>query len=353
MLLRIKRDNVAIMDASTQLVNMAMAFSRSRIVCAAARLKVADALADNEVSIEILASECGADAVSLHRLLRAMASIGIVAEIIPGTFALTPLGQPLRSDAPNSAWHSVIFWADLLADNWTHLTECVRTGDSAAIVMQRAGITSRWSQDPDAGAVFRAVMGTAPAEKYGPITDCIDVTNSQCVADLGGGGGGLIVAILNKHPHLRGILVDHPASIESASPRIAKEGLQARCQLIAADILEAVPIGADTLILKHVLHGYDDQKAIRILRNCMLALPANGRVLVVEFALPAVVDHVDTQLEFRLMSDLNMLAVTGGKERTEAEWHALFHQAGLHQIRLVSVPGDAVAIIEWSTSFQS
>ncbi len=333
-------------DASTQLVNMAMAYSRSRIVCAAARLKVADALGDTERTIESLASECAAHVGALHRLLRAMASIGIVAETIPGTFALTPLGQSLRSDAPNSAWHGVIFWADLLADNWAHLTECVRTGETAASIMQRDGIASRWSQYPDAGAVFRAVMGTAPAEKYGAIADSIDVTSSHCVADLGGGGGGLIVAILNKHPHLRGILVDHPASIESATPRITKEGLQARCQLIASDILQEVPTGADTLILKHVLHGYEDAKAIRILQNCVIALPANGRILVVEFSLPAVVDHVDPDLELRLMSDLNMLAVTGGKERTEAEWHALLQQAGLHQIHLIPVPGDSVSIIE-------
>ena len=278
--------------------------------------------------------------------MRSLASIGIVTETVPETFALKPLGEPLRRDVPHSAWPAVVFWADLLADNWSHLTECVRTGDKAAQVMERAGVTSRWMQDPDAGAVFRAVMGTAPVALYAAIAGSWDFTPWQTVADLGGGGGSLILAVLESFPHLNGILVDRPESIESAAPRFAGEGTGSRCRLVAADLLEAVPVGADVYMLKHVLHGYDDEKAVAILRNCASAMPSEGRVLIVEFVLPNVVDHADSELERSLMSDLNMLAVTGGKERTAAEWESLLELAGLRLARVVPVAGDPASIIE-------
>src|SRR4029077_1392792 len=141
-------------------------YSRSRILCAAARLGVADALSAGERKVEDIAVACGADPDSLYRLLRALAGIGVLAETVPGSFVLTAFGDPLRKDAPNSVWSAVVFWSDLLADSWSYLTECVRTGKTAMQVMEAQGIASRWSKDPDAGAIFRAVMGTAPAEDY-------------------------------------------------------------------------------------------------------------------------------------------------------------------------------------------
>ncbi len=333
---------------SQPLVDMAMAYSRSRIVCAAARLRIADALAAGEQTVANLAETCAAHPASLHRLLRAMASIGIVTESNPGTFALTSMGQTLRRDVADSAWPAVIFWADLLADNWSHLTDCVRTGDRASDVMARAGVTSRWSTDPDAGAVFRAVMGTAPPARYDAVAAGLDLKGSGVVADLGGGGGSLLVAILNQQPERTGMLVDRQASIESAAPLIEKAGLSGRCRLIAADLLESIPAGADAYILKHVLHGYGDEKAVQILKNCAANLPEKGRVLIVEFVLPAEVNQVDPALEKCLMSDLNMLAVTGGKERTESEWVGLIEQAGLHFERRVAIQGDLASVLEAS-----
>lgn len=228
----------------TKLLDMAMGYMRSRVVCAAAKLRIADALSKGERTVEQIARECNADPASLHRLLRALASIGILTEAAPGSFALTPLGEPLRRDAPHSVRPGVIFWADLLADDWSHLTECVKTGTKASHLMERAGLPWRWSQDPDAGAIFRAVMGTVPAEQYAPITHTWDFSSWQKVADLGGGGGSLLIAILRAFPHLKGMLVDRPASIEAAVPRFDHEGLASRCRFIPADLLDAVPAGA-------------------------------------------------------------------------------------------------------------
>ncbi|MGC2618483.1 MAG: methyltransferase dimerization domain-containing protein, partial [Acidobacteriaceae bacterium] len=150
------------------LIQMAMAYSRSRVLCAAARLGIADALGNSERAVGELADACQCDPGAMHRLLRALASFGVTEEVAPARFRLTSLGAPLRKDAPGSAWADVVFWADLLADEWSHLTDCIRTGKPARDV-RNPGCPSRWSQDPDASAIFRAVMGTAPAEDYLPI----------------------------------------------------------------------------------------------------------------------------------------------------------------------------------------
>jgi hypothetical protein len=336
--------------SNPDLVAMAMAYSRSRILCAAARLGVADALTDGERKIEAIAGACGADPDSLYRLLRALSGIGITAETVPGSFILTPLGDSLRKDAPNSVWPSVVFWADLLADSWSYLTDCVRTGTTAGRVMESQGVASRWSKDPDAGAIFRAVMGTAPAEDYMPIVECWDFTGRGVVADLGGGGGALISAVLKSSANLSGMLVDRQLSIDAAAPRFEKEGLADRCKLIVADLLEGVPPGADTYLIKHVLHGYPDEVAVKVLENIRAVIPPDGCLLVIEFVLPDVISHADPNIETRLMSDLNMLAVTGGRERSGAEWRTLLQRSGFALRRIISVsessPGNEMSIIE-------
>ena len=323
-----------------------MGYSRSRVLSAAARLGIADALGDDARTIEELAEACGAQQDPLYRLLRALASFGVVCECAPQQFILTSFGQPLRKQAPNSEWSAVVFWGDLLADSWSQLTECVRTGDSAARIMERDNVVSRWSKDPNAMSIFAAVMGTAPAEDYMPIARAWDFSKYQTVADLGGGGGALIDAVLEAFPSLHGMLVDRQNAINCAKSRFESDGLAGRCQLIASDLCESVPAGADVYMMKHVLHGYTDEAALVVLRNCLKVLPPHGRLLVIEFVLPDVVDRADDQLERRLMSDLNMLAVTGGKERSAIEWKKLLDSAGFNCQGIFPVHGDLVSIVE-------
>jgi hypothetical protein len=326
------------------LVEMATGYFRSRALCAAVRLGIADFIGDDERTVDQLAVACQADKTALHRLLRALATFGIVSESKPGAFVLTPLGAPLQKTAPNSAWAGVVFWADLLADSWSYLTECVRSGQSAFAIAQRDGISSRWSKDPEAPGIFRAVMGTGPAEDFMPLARAWDFSSRHVVADLGGGGGSLMLAILSNYPTVRGMLVDRRESIERAGPRFADVAL--RCVLIPADLRESIPPGADVHLLKHVLHGYADDAAAQILQNCRSVLPADGRVLVIEYVLPDLFNYVDKELEGRVMSDLNMLAVTGGKERSAAEWKTVLSMGGFDMHRIVAVPGESVSIIE-------
>ncbi|MGH9417383.1 MAG: methyltransferase [Terriglobales bacterium] len=329
---------------NTELVRMAMSYARSRVLGAAAGLGVADALGDGEADVEVLAAACAADADALYRLLRALASLGITEETAPHRFRLTAMGRPLRRDAPNSAWPAVTFWADLLADEWRLLTDCVRTGRPAS-QLRAPGASSRWADLPGADAIFRAVMGAAPASDYAPIAAAWDFSRASVVADLGGGGGALLLAVLERHPHLRGMLVDREVSLEAARPRFAPEPLASRCRLVTADLSQSVPAGADVLMLKQVLHGYRDPEAVGILRNCRAALPEHGRVLVIEFILPPLVSHADPDLELRLMSDINMLAVTGGRERNEQDWSRLLAAADF-QLVAVHPVGSEVGIVE-------
>jgi len=328
---------------NTGLVEMAMAYSRSRVLGAAARLGIADALGDDARSVGFLSENCQADADALYRLLRALASIGVAEETSPKHFRLTPFGKPLRRDVPESVWADVIFWADLLADDWSLLTDCVRTGKPASQVRDPK-IASRWSQVAEASSIFRAVMGTAPAEDYAPIAEAWDFSGAKVVADLGGGGGSLILAVLRLNPHLRGMLVDLESCVDAAKARFAEEDRSHRCELIAADLTQSVPAGADVYMLKHFLHGRQDAAAITILKNCRAVIPQNGSLLIIEFVLPPLVSHSDPQLESHLMSDLNMLAVTGGKERSEREWKALLEAAGFILSRVCPVGGDTLMV---------
>lgn len=328
---------------NTGLVEMAMAYSRSRVLCAAARLGIADALGDEIRSVSFLAEKCQADASALYRLLRALASIGVTEETTPEHFRLTSFGSPLRKDVPQSVWPAVVFWADLLADSWSLLTDCVRSGKPASQVRDPK-IPSRWSQDPEANSIFRAVMGTAPVEDYAPIANAWDFSRAKRVADLGGGGGSLILATLALNPNLRGMLVDLEPSIASAKTRFAVEDASSRCELITADLMQSVPAGADVYILKHVLHGKQDADAVTVLKNCRAVVPQSGSLLIVEFILPPLVSHADPQLEGHLMSDLNMLAVTGGKERSEREWKTLLEAAGFVLTGLYPVGGDSLMV---------
>jgi len=330
--------------ANAGLVEMAMAYSRSRVLCAAARLGVADALGDEVRSVDHLAEACQADGDALYRLLRALASIGVTEETTPGHFRLTPFGRPLRRDDAQSVWPAVVFWADLLADSWSLLTDCVRTGKPASEVRD-PNVPSRWSQDPEASSIFRAVMGTAPAEDYAPIARAWDFSHANVVADLGGGGGALLLAVLELHPQLRGMLVDREESVEAAKARFADEKISSRCKLLVADMTQFIPAGADVYMLKHVLHGYRDAGAVTILKNCRAVIPESGTLLVMEFILPPLVSQADPDLEGRLMSDLNMLAVTGGRERSEREWRALLETAGFRLTGVYPVESH-VSIVE-------
>ena len=229
------RRTIGNVTASTELLEMAMSFGPSCVLCAAARLGVADALGEAERSASEVATACAADPSSMYRLLRAMAALGLLNETSPQHFRLTALGRPLCKDVPDSAWAAVVFWADLLADFWSRLGECVRTGQSAAKVMEQAGIGSRWSQEPEAGGIFARLWAPAPQRTMRP-SSMRGRSRQRCggrsrrwrrLAHPGGAGTPPRPA---RHAGGR------DPSIEAATARFQSLSLADRCELIAADI---------------------------------------------------------------------------------------------------------------------
>jgi O-methyltransferase domain/Dimerisation domain len=335
-------------NGSSSLIEMAQGYFRGRVLCAAVRLGIAEALSDGEKSLEQLAGETRSDADALYRLLRALAGIGVVQEVAPARFALTPLGEPLSKNAPHSVWASIVFWADLIADSWTYLPECVRAGgkSGADAAMKAEGVTSRWSREPRATEIFHAVFAEPGIDEMAAIPAAFDFSRCRVVADLGGAGGGLLAAILTAHPEARGILVDRTEAVERAARRLRGEGVDGRCLLVAGDLLEEVPAGADAYIMSRLLHGYPDGDARRILRNCHAAMSPESRLLIVEAVLPTTIDTADPSVEKMVMSDLNMMLVTSGRERNAAQWTSLLSSTGFEPRRFISIPASTSSIIE-------
>jgi hypothetical protein len=319
---------------------MASGYMRGKVLAAAVRLRLADALS-RPMGLDALAQATRTDAASLERLLRGLEAIGIV-RTEHDVVSLTELGEVLRQEAEGSAWASVVFWADLLADSWTYLDDVVRTGsaDAVAQAMERNGTVSRWSLEPDPLGIFNQVFAELDAAANMRFVEVYDFSTCGVVADLGGGGGGLLEAILLTHPNVRGVLVDRPEAVDGARRRLAPSAVGDRCSFISSDLFESVPIRADAFVMRNVLHVYDDDLAAVILANCASVMNEADRLLVIEPVIPDTIRTGDPDVESIVMSDLNMLVVTGGRERTLANWTRLTAAAGLVVCGTTPVPGD-------------
>lgn len=310
----------------------------SGAVSTGARLRVADRLAAGPRTSAELAAEIGAHAPSLYRLLRALASLGLLAQRDGGRFALTPLGTYLRSDVPGSMHGMASFVAsEEHGAAWNALAYAVASGEPAFEHVHGRSLWEHLDDDPALNAVFSAAMTSLMSSWRGEIVEKLALGGVRTVADVGGAAGTLLAALLERHPHLRGVLYDRPAAIEEAR-RHGPPVLRERCDFVAGDFLERVP-AADAIVLSRVLHDWPDADAVRILTNCRAALPPGGRVVVIE----AVIEPGD-EPGFAKLLDLEMLALTTGRERTRAEFEQLFARAGLRATTVV--PMHAGSLLE-------
>jgi hypothetical protein len=296
----------------------------AQAISVVAKLGTADALAAGPRGVDELAAAAGAHAPSLYRVLRALASVGIFAEDDNGRFGLTPLAEPLRSDAPSS----LRAFAIMLGEEWSwrpwaHLLHSVTTGHAAFADTYGTEIFEYLGQRPEAGALFDAAMTGRSSQDADAVVAAYDFSAFRTVVDVGGGRGTLLAAILRAHPDARGILFDQPHVIPGARQQLDAAGLGQRCELVAGDFFESVVPGGDAYVLKWIVHDWDDQRALRILGRCRQALPDAGRLLLVETVLPPG----NTPSPGKL-ADLAMMVWTGGRERTEAEYRALLAAAG-------------------------
>ena len=317
-------------------------YQLSAAIGAVARLGVADVLADGPAEPRRLAECVGADLQSLERVLRVLEDTGLFTSFEDGRIALTPLGELLRGDVPGSARRGAI----ASTEEWRwhaygHLTHSVRTGEPGFREAHGCGLWEYLDREPGAAAMFNESMSRVAAANAAAIVRAYDFTGVRRLIDVGGGHGVLARAVLEANPELRGIVFDLPGVIEGTRAHLADAGLTDRCDAIAGDFFAAVPEGGDVYVLSWILHDWDDDAAAHILANCRAAMRDGGRLLAVEMVVPAEGEPVASPDLDRLVkaTDLEMLAIVGGRERTAAEYRALYAIAGFELIRILPLDG--------------
>jgi hypothetical protein len=317
----------------------------SRAIYVAAELGIADLLTRGPRRCDELASATGTHGPSLERLLRLLAGAGVFAEPEVGCFALTPLGDCLRRDVSGSSRAVALLFAGPLMGAWDHLLHSVRTGEPAFERAFGSDPFRYMATHPELAAVFNDAMTAGSTHTARGVPEAYDFARFKTVADVGGGHGVLLGAILRANPGARGILFELPHVADGGREAVADLGLADRCQVVAGDFFESVPAGADAYVLKSVIHDWDDAKSTQILRNCRRAMAPDSRLLLVELVLPARVDQ-SPLAQIAVGSDVNMLVNVGGRERTDAEFAALFAAAGFRLTRIVAVPGSLASVLE-------
>ena len=311
----------------------------AQIIHAAVKLGVPDALSAGPLTAAEAAAAVGAHEPSLLRLLRGMEGVGIVAGQRDGRFALTPMGRPLCADAHNSVRGMVLLFAgEAMWRSYGDLAETVRTGRNGFERIHGMPYFDYYAQHPEEYAVFNEAMGADTQGVAPALAEGYDFSWCKTVVDVGGGNGALLTGVLTAHPGLRGIVFDRAEGVAQAAERLAAAGLDDRCEVVAGDAFTSVVPGGDLYVIKSVLHDWDDEHALAILRNCRAVLPDHGRLLVMEPLMPGPAEDLGPAHGI-VSTDMDLLATTGGRVRTEAEFAALFEEAGLRLSRVLPL-GD-------------
>ena len=324
---------------------MISGFRVSRAIYVAAKLGIADLLKDGPKSSEELARLTSTHPPSLHRVMRALASVGIFAEDEQGCFTLTPIGNTLQSKIPGSlrAW-AILVLGEEDYQAWGDLLHTVRTGQTSFDHVFGMGIFQYEAQHPEHAKIFDEAMANLIGVYNSAVLASYSCSSIEKLVDVGGGDGSLIVAILQTKPKMKGMLFDLPHVTEKAKQKITEAGLSGRCEVVAGDALVSVPSGGDAYILSRVINSFDNERALRVLQNCRRAITQKSKLLLVERVLPDRVEHSMTA-QGPVMSDLNMMVISGGRERTATEHRALLEAAGFTLTKIIPTPSE-VSIIE-------
>lgn len=309
-------------------------FWMSRAVHIAAKLGLPDLLQSGPKTAEELAQATGTHAPSLYRVLRALTSVGVFKKESDGRFGLTPLSETFVTSVPGTMrWFLISELGQEHYPAWGNLMHSVKTGEIAFDSQFGADVWQYFAQNPEDAAVFNDSMSANTAAANQAILAAYDFSPFKTVVDIGGGHGGLITSILQQSPETKGVLFDAPVVIEGAHSKLEQAGVADRCQTIGGDFFKEVPAGGDAYIMKWIIHDWEDQKAIAILKNCRKHMQPNNRLLIVDCVVPD-----NDAPDFSKTFDLNMLVMTGGKERTEVEFAQLLDAAGFKLLR--TIPTD-------------
>jgi ubiquinone/menaquinone biosynthesis C-methylase UbiE len=326
-----------------KLLDLIQSHRVTAVIYVAARLGIADLLSDGPKSLDELAKETGADRAALARLLAALVKTGICAQAEGERYALGETGTALIGDAHPSFKAWAILEGELLSKTWSGMLETIMTGKTAAQLQGFDNSFDLMARAPETVRVFNAAMAELTALVTADVLAAYDFSRISHLLDVGGGSGELIGAVIKRYGHIRGTVFDLPRCEEAATAHLAKLGVSDRAGFIAGDFFKCVPASTDSIILKSIIHDWNDELSCTILQNCRRAMPEAGTLLLVERLMPAM-PGPDNEHKSHALSDLNMLRGPGGMERTEAQYRDLLGSTGFRMSSIA--PAGRFNVIE-------
>ena len=321
-----------------EILNLIGGYRISQAIYVAAELGIPDLLAAGPKHCDELATETNSHAPTLYRILRFLAGAGLFNEFRPQEFELTRLGSTLRTDVPGSPCAAARFWLSEFNWNpWGRLIHSVRTGETAFDHVHGMGVFEYFGKNAEASAVFNAAMTSNSARSGSGIVGRYDFSGLRKVVDVGGGHGFLLAMILKSNPTMRGVLFDLPDVVAGAGQILENSGVRDRCEVVGGSFFDALPTDGDAYVLRQIMHDWDDDRALAILRNCRAAMAGKGKVLVIDRQI--ALHHREAMRVLHV--DLEMLVNVGGMERTDTEYRSLFANAGFRLARIVPLMDDS------------
>jgi predicted transcriptional regulator len=311
----------------------------SQSIYVIAKLGIFDLL-EKEAYYQPIAQKVGAQPEVLLRILQALVSEGLLEQLDNERFALTSSGRLLTSDVHGGLRNLAILWGEEFYHSWGSLLSTVETGETAFDSVHGASLFAYLQTRPEVAQRFNKTMTELANVFYPAIVASYDFSTSTQLVDVAGGCGTLLGIILKANPHLKGTLFDLPHVVEQAPAVLASYGVADRCTRVAGSFFESVPSGGDTYILSNIIHDWDNDRAVEILKNCRAAITSTGKLLLVEMVLAT-----EEEPQLARMTDLNMLVLTGGRERTRSDFSQLLERSGFTLQRIVPV-GDMTCIVE-------
>jgi hypothetical protein len=331
---------MSFLEDTRQIVDTVFGAMAAEVLFTAARLGVADSLGESECTAADLAATYNADVVSFTRFLRAMAAMGLLTETESCRFRATSAGNLLRTDHPASLRAFVQMFGDpAMLGAWREFETSVRTGETTFKKVYGTSIFEYLGKRPELSAQFNAAMRQGTMMIAQILPNSYDFTRFRTVADLGGGDGTLLAAVLAANPHLRGILFDSAEGLAQADATFNATGVTDRATSIVGNFFDSAPSGAELYLLKSVIHDWNDEQCATILSHVRQAIPEDGRLLIIEPVVPAIVDGAVPLMTY--LSDLNMMVNTGGRERTFDEFQQLCAAGGFRLDSATRLPPAA------------
>jgi hypothetical protein len=328
-------------QAAAELHRLINGYQISQAIHVAAVLGVADHMVAGPRASDEIAAAVGAHPRTLYRLLRTLAAAGVFHEHEQRRFSLTAMGECLRSDAEESARPSATYLGQAYRwEAWGHLLHSVKSGENAFRALHGVDTWTYRERHPEQNAIFNAAMTANSRRVDRAVVVTCDFGRFARIADIGGGQGSLLAAILTANSEARGVLFDLPHVVAGAAPVLEAAGVRNRCEVVGGNMLESVPEGCSAYLMRFILHDWDDADCIRILRNCRRAMQRDAQLFVSE----RLIGPPNEDLTVKL-SDLNMLVVPGGQERTHGEFVALFEAGGFRVADVLSTSAGINVIV--------